>query len=96
MKIVGFIDKSTVLAEVSTKDLAGMVGLVGAHKLSEKLDSGLSYNSFEPNIVGTEIKPSSIFEDASAALNAHKEAKAAAKQLKAASSRFLGFFKEEK
>ena len=95
MRIVGFISEKKVLAEVTPQDLAGLAGLSGTHMLSDKLDDGIKYNSFTPKIVGSEIKVTSIFKDAMDALTLHKEAQSAAKTLKAASSRFLGFFKND-
>ena len=96
MKIVGFISKEKEVAEVCPLDLAGIVGLNNTCRLADKLKEGMNYSDFKPEIVGTIIKTASIFADAAAALNTHKEALAAAKQLKAASSRFLGFFADDK
>jgi len=95
MKIVGFVSGKKVLAEVSPEDLAGLMGFSKAYQIRDKV-KGVDYETFKPEIIGTEIKVSSVFADASAALSAHRDALTSAEQLKKSASRFLGFFKDDK
>lgn len=95
MKVIAFIDKKKILAELSPDDLAGIAGF-SVYSIDSKLpQNSMHYRDFNPEIVGAEIKPARIFEEATSVISLHKDAMSAADTLKKAASRFCGFFAEE-
>ena len=83
MKIIGIDSKKEVaICEVSYGELANFGGFYSTYSMKEKI-------KLEP---GSVVKVGKCFKDAEDALRIHQEALAAAKQLKAAATRFLGFF----
>lgn len=97
MKVIAFVDRKKVIAEVSPDDLAGISG-ISAYEFKEKFkrENCMSCNDFLPGIVGQEINPSAIFEEATKVIALHKDALSAADTLRKAASRFCGFFAEIK
>jgi hypothetical protein len=69
---------------MSEEELAKMMGFGAVYSLK----------NHEVPAVGNTINVGKIYADAMDALNEHKAALAAAKRLKAASTRFLNFFKD--
>jgi hypothetical protein len=97
MKVIAFIDEKKVLAELSPGDMAGIAGMSEYSFASamEKQNTMRRYG-FLPGIVGQEINPSAIFEEATKVISMHNDALTAADTLKKAASRFCGFFATKK
>ena len=94
MKIIAYIDSDKVLAEVSPSDVAGIAGLSQYHLEKEFPKGCMTYSGFTSKIVGKEIEPGHIYEEAVAALGIIASAQKATEQLRDAANSALGFFQK--
>ena len=94
MKVIAFISRQRILAELSPDDLAGLAGVTGAYWLGEAFseDEYISGKGFQPGIVGKTLDVSHVFQKAKEALDSQKEAVEAAKKLERTAKTFLQFF----
>ena len=96
MKVIAYIDKNTVLAEVSPSDLAGIAGLSQYELRNDLPENCMNYNGFSPKIVGQEIEPGKIYDEAVEALGVVAKAQKATKNLQEAADVALSFFEGRK